>query len=55
MSYDRNNYVDTSCSDATVPPHLPISRCEHRREAHVKQLRHPSTSLVLTTVVCIRV
>jgi hypothetical protein len=42
MSYDRNDYVDTSCPDALVPPHLSISRCEHRKEAYVKQSRHPS-------------
>jgi hypothetical protein len=44
MSYDRNDYADTSCSDASVPPHLPIPRCEHRKEAYVKQSRHTSTT-----------
>jgi hypothetical protein len=43
MSYDRNDYEDTRCSDAPVPPHLPIPRCEHHKEAHVKQSRHLST------------
>jgi hypothetical protein len=43
MSYDRNDYTDTSFSDAVFPPHLSISRCEHHKEAYVKQLRHPST------------
>jgi hypothetical protein len=44
MSYDRNDYTDTSCLDAMVPPHLSILRCEHRKEAYVKQSRHPSTA-----------
>jgi hypothetical protein len=43
MPYDRNEYANTSCSDASVPPHIPIPRCEHRKEAHIKQSRHPST------------
>jgi hypothetical protein len=42
MSYDKNDYADTSCPDALVPPHLPILRCEHRKEAYMKQSRHPS-------------
>jgi hypothetical protein len=29
MSYDRNEYLNTSCSDALVPPHFPILRCDH--------------------------
>jgi hypothetical protein len=44
MSYDRNDYADTSCPEAPVPSHLPILRCEHRKEAYVKQSRHPSTA-----------
>jgi hypothetical protein len=40
--YDRNDYTDTSCPDAPVPPHLSILRCEHRKEAHIKQSRHLS-------------
>jgi hypothetical protein len=40
MSYDRNDYTDTSCPDAPVPPHLTFSRCEHCKEAYVKQSRH---------------
>jgi hypothetical protein len=43
MSYDRNDYADTSCPDASIPPHLPILRYEHRKEAYVKQSRHLST------------
>jgi hypothetical protein len=42
MSYDRNEYVNTSCPDAPVPPHFPILRCDHHKEAHIKQLRHLS-------------
>jgi hypothetical protein len=44
MTYDRNEYVNTSYPDASVPPHFPILRCDHHKEAHVKQLRHPSTA-----------
>jgi hypothetical protein len=44
IPYDRNDYVDTSCPDALVPPHLFIPRCEHHKEAHAKQSRHPSTT-----------
>jgi hypothetical protein len=44
IPYDRNDYADTSCPDDPDPPHLPIPRCEHRKEPHVKQLRHPSTT-----------
>jgi hypothetical protein len=41
---DRNDYADTSCPDgAPVPPYLSILRCEHRKEAHIKQSRHLST------------
>jgi hypothetical protein len=43
MSYDRNDYEDINYFDAPVPPHLPILRCEHHKEAHIKQSRHPST------------
>jgi hypothetical protein len=43
VAYDRNDYANTSCPDAPVPSHLPILRCEHRKEAHVKQSRHPRT------------
>jgi hypothetical protein len=38
-----NEYVNTSCPDALVPPHFLIPRCEQRKEAHVKQSRHLST------------
>jgi hypothetical protein len=44
MPYDRNEYVNTSCPDAPISPHFPILRCNHRKEAHVKQSRHPSTT-----------
>jgi hypothetical protein len=44
MSYDRNDYADTNCPDAPVPPHLSILRCDHRKEASVKQSRQPSTA-----------
>jgi hypothetical protein len=44
IPYDRNDYANTSCLDAPVPPHLLISKCEHRKEAHVKKLRHLSTA-----------
>jgi hypothetical protein len=43
MPYDRNEYADTSCPDAPIPPHFPIPRCNHHKEAHVKQSGHPST------------
>jgi hypothetical protein len=36
IPYDRNDYADTSCPDALVPPHLSIPRYEHCKEAHVK-------------------
>jgi hypothetical protein len=42
MSYDSNEYTNTSCSDAPVPPHFPILRCDHHEEAHIKQLRYSS-------------
>jgi hypothetical protein len=35
--------MNTSCPDALVPPQFLIPRCEHHKEAHVKQSRHPST------------
>jgi hypothetical protein len=41
IPYDRNDYADTNCLDASVPPHLSIPTCEHRKETHVKQSRHP--------------
>jgi hypothetical protein len=44
MSYDMNDYADTNCLNAPVPPHLPILRCEHHKEVYVKQSRHPSTT-----------
>jgi hypothetical protein len=44
MPYDRNEYVNTSCPDALVPPHFPILRCEHHKEVYVKQSRHLSTT-----------
>jgi hypothetical protein len=36
IPYDMNDYADTSYPDAPVSSHLPIMRCEHRKEAHVK-------------------
>jgi hypothetical protein len=42
MLYDRNEYANTSCPDAPVPPRFPIPRCDHHEEAHVKQSRHLS-------------
>jgi hypothetical protein len=42
MPYDRNEYVNTSCPDALIPPHFPIPRCKHHKEAHAKQSRHPN-------------
>jgi hypothetical protein len=45
IPYDKNDYVDTSCPDAPLPPHISILICEHRKEAHVKQSRHPSTTV----------
>jgi hypothetical protein len=44
MSYDRNDYADTNCPDAPVPHHLTIPMCEHRKEAYLKQSRHPNTT-----------
>ncbi len=46
MFWNRNEYANTSYLDAPVPPHFPIPRCEHRKEAHIKQSRH------LSTIVC---
>jgi hypothetical protein len=43
MSYDRNDYADTSCPDAPIP-HLLIPRYERCKEVYVKQSRHPSTA-----------
>jgi hypothetical protein len=42
MSYDRNDYADTSYPDVSVSSHLSILRCEQCKEAYVKQSRHPS-------------
>jgi hypothetical protein len=43
MSYDLNFVIDIPYDrNALAPPHLPILRCEHRKEAHAKQSRHPS-------------
>jgi hypothetical protein len=42
MSYDRNEYANTSCFDAPVLPYFSILRCNHRKDAHVKQSRHLS-------------
>jgi hypothetical protein len=42
MPYDRNEYMNTSCSNTPVPPHFLILRCSHHKEAHVKQSRHLS-------------
>jgi hypothetical protein len=53
IPYDRNNYVDTSCPDAPVTPHLLNPRCEHRKEAHVKQSKiskHCHSCLLLLPV-----
>jgi hypothetical protein len=36
MSYDRNEYVNTSCSDAPIPPHFLILKYDYHKEAHVK-------------------
>jgi hypothetical protein len=44
MSCNRNDYADTSCPDAPVPPYFSIPRCEHHKEAHVKQSKHSSTT-----------
>jgi hypothetical protein len=44
MPYDRNEYANTSCSDAPVPLHFPILRCDHHKEAHIRQSRYMSTS-----------
>jgi hypothetical protein len=44
MMYNRNEYMNTSCPDALVPPHFSILRCDHHDEAHVRQSRHPSTT-----------
>jgi hypothetical protein len=35
-------YRYTRCPDALVPSHLLILRYEYCKEAHVKQLRHPT-------------
>jgi hypothetical protein len=43
IPYDRNDYADISCLDVPISPHLFIPRCEHRKEAHIQQSRHPST------------
>jgi hypothetical protein len=43
MPYDRNEYANTSFLDTLVPPHFSNSRCDHHKEAHVKQSRHPNT------------
>jgi hypothetical protein len=43
MPYDRNEYVNINCPDAPIPPHFPIPRCNHHKEAHVKQSRHLRT------------
>jgi hypothetical protein len=42
IPYVRNEYANISCLDAPVPPHFPILRCEHQKDAHVKQSRHLS-------------
>jgi hypothetical protein len=39
----KENYPDTSCEDALVPPPHLILKCHHNEEAHVKQSRHPTT------------
>jgi hypothetical protein len=42
MWYDMNlDYSSTSLEDALVPPPHPVSRCDHREEAHVNQFRYP--------------
>jgi hypothetical protein len=46
MSYDRNDYADTSCPDAPVP-HLLILRCEQHKEVYLKQSRHSSIGNLL--------
>jgi hypothetical protein len=44
MWREGKEYPNTSCLDAPIPPHFPISRCDHREEAHVKQSRQSSTA-----------
>jgi hypothetical protein len=44
IPYDRNEYMNTSCLDAPIPPHFSILRCIHRKDTHVKQSRHPNTA-----------
>jgi hypothetical protein len=41
MTYDMNEYANTSCLDAPDTPHFSILRCDNHEEAHVKQSRHP--------------
>jgi hypothetical protein len=36
MPYDRNEYANTSCPYAPVPPHFPILKCDHHEEAHIR-------------------
>jgi hypothetical protein len=38
MTYDMNEYANTSCLNAPGTPHFPILRCDNHEEAHVKQL-----------------
>jgi hypothetical protein len=40
---EGKEYPNTSCDDALVPPYLPVLRCDHDEEAHVKQSRHPTS------------
>jgi hypothetical protein len=48
MSYDLNSegskktYPNVSLEDASVPPPHLISRCDHDKDAHVKQSRYPT-------------
>jgi hypothetical protein len=36
--------MNTSYPNAPVPPYFFIMRCDHHKEAHVKQSRHPNTA-----------
>jgi hypothetical protein len=44
IPYDLKFVIDIPyVLNASVTPHFLILRCEHRKEAHIKQSRHPST------------
>jgi hypothetical protein len=44
MIFESCDTQTPTMDDAPVPPPLPILRCEHGVEAHVKQSRHPLTA-----------